>query len=357
MKKKITVIGSGGTALAAAVTFTANGHEVTLTDTPEHQKVFDDIEGKGGILLRGNGVRGQVRPSVISTDVHGSVKGSGIVIVSTQAVRHEEIAKLIAGDVNEDQVIVIVPGNAGSLIFDRVFKEENVSDRPVLLELQGNLFPNRITGPAEVNSGAPLRKKRASAFPAKDTDLAIERLEGVLEIEKARNVFETTVNTPNIINHLVSTILNAAQIDKAGSKFGLFIDGLTPTVLKGLDVAYGEVESVLDKLGYFKMANPAEHLRKVADPDNHDFDVFRSLLGPDSLEHRYVTEDAPCAVSLLVSLADLVGVEVPFNKALLTIVSKLNGVDYYGVGRTIANFGLKGRTTEEIERYLNEGDV
>jgi len=357
MHKKITIIGSGGTALAAAVTFTVNGHEVTLTDTAAHQKVFDEIESKNGILLRGNGVRGLAKPSKITTDIHEAVKGSEIVIVSVQAIRHEEIAKLIAQDVNDKQVIVIVPGNAGSLIFDRIFREEQVLSRPILLELQGNLFPNRMTGPAEVNSGAALRKKRASAFPARDTDRAIEQLEGVLEIEKARNVFETTINTPNIINHLVSTVLNAAQIDKKGQKFGLFLDGLTPTVFKGLDIAYSEAELVLDKLGYFKMPNPTNHLRDVADPDNHAHDVFRSLLGPDSLQHRYVSEDAPCAVSLLVSLADLIGVEVPFTKALLTIVSKLNGVDYYGVGRTLQNFNLQGKTQDEIEKYLNEGDV
>lgn len=355
MGKKLTIIGSGGTALAAAVTFTLNGHEVTLTDTPVHHSVFEEIEERNGILLRGNGLRGLVKPYRITTDVQEAVKAAEIVIVSVPAARHEEIAGLIARAVNDTQVVVIVPGNAGSLIFDRVFQEEKVLSRPVLLELQGNFFPNRITGPAEVNAGAGIRKKRAAAFPGKDTDLAIQQLYGVLELEKAKNIFETTINTPNIVNHLVSTVLNAAQIDKKGKKFGLFTDGLTPTVFKGLDIAYEEVEKVLDKLGYFKMANPADHLRIVADPDNHTQDVFRSLLGPDSLQHRYVTEDAPCAVALLVSLADLLGEELPFTKALLTIVSKINGTDYYQTGRTLQNFHLQGKTLTEIEEYLEKG--
>jgi opine dehydrogenase len=356
MSKYIAVIGSGGTAYGAAATFTALGHHVTLADIPARSERLEDVRKQGGILLRGNGVRGQYLPETITTDVADAVEKNEIILVAAQAERHPQLAEAIAPGIHDGQVIVLVPGNAGSLVFDKVFRESGVHRDAILLELQGNLFPNRRTGPAEVNSGGKLRKKRAAAFPAKDTEKAIERLRGVLELEPAKNVFETTINTPNSINHLTGTLLNTTQIEKAGKSFHLFLDGLTPSVFVGLDAAYAEEKAVLEKLGYFVQPNPAEHLRLVAEYGQHpEFDIFRSLAGPDSLTNRYVTEDAPIGVSLLVSLAAKVGVPVPYNAALLTIASTLNKTDYYASGRTLENFGLAEKSIEEINAYLEEG--
>lgn len=356
MSKQIAVIGSGGTAYGAAATFTALGHHVTLADVPARSDRLEDVRTQGGILLRGSGVRGQYLPEVITTDVADAAAKNEIVLVAAQAGRHPQLARAIAPGVHDGQVIVLVPGNAGSLIFDKVFREAGVHRDAVLLELQGNLFPNRRTGPAEVNSGGKLRKKRAAAFPAKDTEKAIERLRGVLEIEPAKNVFETTINTPNSINHLTGTLLNAAQIEKAGSGFHLFLDGLTPSVFTGLDAAYAEEKAVLEKLGYFVQPNPAGHLRLVAEYGQHpELDIFRSLAGPDALTNRYITEDASVGVALLISLARKVGVPVPYNEALVTIASTLNQTDYYAGGRTLENFGLAELSIEEINAYLENG--
>lgn len=356
MGKKLTIIGSGATALAAAATFTALGHQVTLTDIPERAENLEAVRKRGGILLRGNGVRGHYTPAEITLDVAAAAAAADIIIVSAVAGRHREFARLIAPAARDGQVIVIVPGNVGALVFADVFQKAGVTADVPLLDVQGNLFPCRITGPAEVNSGAGLRKKRAAAFPAKNTADAIARLEGVLELEPAKNVFETALNAPNVINHLTSTVLNAAAIDHADGSFSLFLQGLTPSVLKGLDVAYREWRTVTDRLGYWQMENPTDHLRQVADTSSHpELNVFRSLDGPGTLKHRYVTEDAPCGVALLVSLARKAGVEIPFTQGVLSIISALNGTDYYAEGRTLENLGLAELSLEEIERYLETG--
>lgn len=356
MGKKITIIGSGATALGAVVTFSQKGHRITIADVEEKGANLEKVKEKGGILLRGNGARGLATPWKITFDVAEAVEDAEIILVSVVAQRHREIAQLIAGRVKEDQLIVIAPGNAGSLIFHEELQKANKREGITLLELQGNLFPIRVTGPAEVNAGGGLRKKRAATFPAKDFDKAKAKLEGVIEVDRAKNIFETTLNTPNIINHLNATVLNAAAIDKKGKKFSLFLDGLTPTVFKGYDIAWEEWKKIVDQLDYWEMSSPVEGMRKVAQYDQYpEQDVFRSLDGPDSLTHRYVSEDAPCGVALLISLARKLNISIPYTEALLSIVSALNRTDYYGQGRTLEAFGLEQLSLEEINDYLENG--
>jgi opine dehydrogenase len=73
--------------------------------------------------------------------------------------------------------------------------------------------------------------------------------------------------------------------------------------------------------------------------------------------HRYINEDAPTCVSLMISLGKLAGVPMLLSEALVRVASVLNGVDYYGQGRTLENLGLSGITVKELNAYLAEGEM
>lgn len=357
MSKNITIVGSGTTALGAAAMFTFMGHKVTLTDVEERAAVYETVREKGGILVRGNGPRGLAMPECMTSDVAGAVSGADVIIISVVGNRHDEIAKIVGPAVKDGQVITIAPGNAGSILFvNEIKKAGNATDVPVL-EAQNNLFSSRITGPGEINAARGLKKCRASAFPAKDTAKAIERMEGVMEFEPAKNIFDTTLNEANVLNHLGASILNASLIDKMDGKFGLFSDGLTPTVIKGLECSWRDYKAVVDALGYMSKGDPTGHWRKLAEYDQHpEMDVFRSLGGPDTMQHRYITEDAQVSVSLLVSVARKLGISIPYTEGMVAIASGLNDTDYYGQGRTLENLGLADMTMAEIEEYLETGE-
>ena len=66
-----------------------------------------------------------------------------------------------------------------------------------------------------------------------------------------------------------------------------------------------------------------------------DFRAFQSLKGPESMQHRYITEDASCGVSLLISLAEYLKIDIPVTKAALCLAECINGEEYYKNGRTI----------------------
>ncbi len=77
--------------------------------------------------------------------------------------------------------------------------------------------------------------------------------------------------------------------------------------------------------------------------------------GPRGLKHRYISEDIPYLLVPLAELADLVGVDVPVVKSLITIACTLNDTDYRSEGRNLKSLGLSGKSVDGMKRFLAEG--
>ena len=107
-----------------------------------------------------------------------------------------------------------------------------VTAKITLTEKEGNFCPCRLTGKAEVTTGMPLNLKgKVASLPASDTARVLKDLEGVVEYTANRNVFEGVINAGNVINHIASTVLSAAEIDHKGHDYSLFQYAFTPRVV------------------------------------------------------------------------------------------------------------------------------
>jgi opine dehydrogenase len=108
-------------------------------------------------------------------------------------------------------------------------------------------------------------------------------------------------------------------------------------------------------LGYVDRS-PVEFLKKVAQQTEFsELAIFRGLIGPTSLKHRYINEDASTGVSLIVSLGKMLNVPTPLSSALIALVSAINKVDYLSEGRTLESLGLTGLSVKELNQFLAEG--
>jgi opine dehydrogenase len=80
-----------------------------------------------------------------------------------------------------------------------------------------------------------------------------------------------------------------------------------------------------------------------------------TIVGPNSIEHRYFTEDIPIGAVARYSIARALKVEVPVIKSMIDLGSIICERDFLGQGRTLEKMGLKGMTKGQILRYLKEG--
>ena len=352
MIRSITVIGGGGTGHTAAAFLTSKGFRVALCDSGNFQREMDDVNEQGGILLRGrSGVVGFFTPALATTDHACALKDAERILVCVPATRHEEAAMAIAPHLRPGQHILLSPGNLGSFIFRRVFDEAGIDPAAnIIAELEGNLCPCRLSAKAEATVGLPIRTKKVAALPGSRTEEFIAFCEGVLEFVPNKNVFEGALLSDNYVLHIGTSLLSAATIEAMGEDFVLFQHGLSDAAIHCVEAIRQERIRLLAAFGLTERDSATEFFEELRDWRNHpEYDVFRTLAGPDSLTHRYVAEDCYACASLALSCARRLGVAMPTLESIMTLADAVNQRDYLSEGRTLENLGFgQGRSMDEI---------
>jgi len=355
MGERIAVLGAGGTGHAMAADLTLAGFEINLYEEPRFKENIEVILKRGGIEKKGAARQGFAKIHRVTTEIAEALKDVKLILVAVLASRHEKIAELCAPYLKDGQTIVISAGNAGSLVFAKKLKEMNVKSQVTIAETEGNLYPCRLTGPAEVVVALPYKAKYLAAFPAKDTAKVINALKGIYDCLPATNVLETALNSPNVVTHLAASILNTGAIEQSGGEYYLYKQGMTPSIFRCIEAVHEEKSALFKVLGWSDRYE-AGFLEKVArQTEFPELEIFRGLIGPTSMQHRYITEDAPTAQALVLSLAEMVNVPTPVTRALVTLASTINRTDYLKQGRTVKRLGLSGLSVDELNRFLAEG--
>jgi opine dehydrogenase len=78
---------------------------------------------------------------------------------------------------------------------------------------------------------------------------------------------------------------------------------------------------------------------------------------PDSVNHRYFTEDIPFGLVTWSSFADEVGLSLPLVDAFIALGNILCDKDFVAEGRTAASLGLQGAGYAGIRRAFIDGEV
>lgn len=354
-RNRIAVLGAGGTGHAIAADLTLAGHELVVYEEPQYKKNLDEIVKHGGIRITGPAREGFARIKKVTTDMEEALSGAEIILVSVVASRHERIAELCVPCVEDGQTILIGPDNGGSLVFSNLFRKSGIRKDLSVAGVAGNFYPCRLTGPAEVLVALPKSSKKIAAFPAKDTSKAITKLKDVYKLEQGTNVLEVALSSFNIVIHLPASLLNTGAIEQSDGKYYLFRQGITPSVLRCIDAVKKEREALFEALGY--TISPSNFLERVTKQSEFpELDLFRDLVGPTSMQHRYITEDAFVGQALMVSLGEMINVPTPVSKALISLASVINQTDYLKEGRTAEKLGISGLSINELNRFLHEGD-
>ncbi len=352
--KKICVIGAGGTGQCFAADMALAGHDVSLYD--ERKDRLNEIRQAGGITLTGGGRTGKALPHVCD-DVETALKNAELVVVCAVAHRHAVLAEYCAPHLRDGQTVFISAGSGASLLFDQALRNVRGLDAKqrhgVLLgELEGNLYPCRRLRPAQIFMAFPPARRMIAALPATDTPRLQTALEGVLETAPANNVLETALNSPNVVIHLMASLLNLGAVERSGGEYWLYKTGLTPGVLTMLDAMNREKERLFAVWGWTPRS-PMDHMRHVARQDAFpELDAFRSLIGPTDAGHRYLAEDAATCICLLADAGKLAGIETPLADSLLHLAGALHGKDYMHEGRTLKSLGLGSLTKDMVNARL-----
>jgi len=360
-KTRYTVIGAGNGGKAMAAHLAIMGFEVTL-----YNRTFDNIAAiqmRNGITLESEDPAdpsGFGRLACVTSDMKVAIENCDIVMVVTPAFAHYNIAHEAAPYLKNEQIVILHPGRTlGAIEFNRVLDEKGCTNGVTIAETQTFIYASRSDGPANarifrIKDAVPL-----AALPATETSRVLEKLAlAYPQFIDGGDVLQTGINNIGAIFHPTISIFNAGWIEATKGEFQFYLDGVTPTVARLMEVMDRERVTVAYAVGV-KAVTAREWLRMAynADGENlyeaiHNQPGYRGINAPATLSHRYLTEDIPMSLVPIASLGNHYGVSVRGMESIIRIGCIAHQTDYWRRGRTLERLGIKHLSVSELTRYV-----
>jgi len=364
MIETIVVVGAGNGGKAAAADLALQGKRVRLFEFPEYRANVDGIM-KSRRLRATGAVVGQATLELVTCDLVEALGGADTVMVCTQALAHGRAASELAPFIRPEQLVILNPGSTGgSLHFVHVFRELGLKEMPTLVETSTLTYGCRAKG-GTVDVRLKVSRVLYGTFPAGVIGTVGPELETLYPgLIRAATVLEAGLNNANPVIHPPIALLNAARIEKEGSKMLFYRDGVSPAVAHVIQSLDNERMALLHALGYPSQPDPVTSIEQGYAESTDYFECYsqgpgyRGFPSPDTLDHRYFHEDMGIGLVMFCSLGKLLGVSTPSCEAVVRMGSVVTGIDYFGQGRrTLEGLGLEGLSIDGLRSFLETGEM
>ena len=358
MTKKITILGGGNGAHAAASDLTVKGYDVTIYEDEKFISHMQSVFDTKTITYKGAIGSGSVQIAGVTTDMKEAVEGADTVLVMVPAFVHSGLAKKLAEVIREGQYVFVLPGTFGSLTFYREFKK--AGKNIIVGETHTLPYAVRLTGDGQVLVMSRFQPLKAGIMPAEKTEEGIAVLAELFpDVIATESVIACGLSSLNPIIHVPGCILNAGRIEYAKQPFYYYTEGFSDCVARATEQLDRERCAILDALGYHSDIVAHEIGSDIITDDVRvaiaENPSFAKIAVPPSFEYRYYTEDIPFGLAVWSKLAKQIGVATPIMDSMVTLGSCIMQKDCWTCGRGMADFGIDTMNREELLSYLIRG--
>lgn len=368
MAPRVSVIGSGNAGLTAAYHFTLQGADVCLYGAEGFDQPLADIEQRGGIeaLASFNDVplayAGFQAIDKVSRDLEETLAYSDLLVLPVPSFAQEPLFNQMLPYLRDGQIIMLMPGNYGSLVLNKIKEEQGYGDLDLtFVDAISIPWATRIVGPAELAILGMKEFLPVAAFPANRTRQAIEALQPVmpLPLTPLGNVIEAGLENINFGGHPLLTTLNMGLLENYDGQFNYYKDCCSVSTAKAAAVMENERQAIGKALG-LALLPELDAMNALYDMDCQSvYEVNRTSethgklnSAPNSASNRYITEDAAYLLVPCYELGQLAGVETPLITSCLHIDNAYNETNYFTTGRTLQKMGLANLSVDEIMDFV-----
>ena len=365
MTKKYAVIGAGHGGKAMAAHLALMGFTVNLFNrTADHVEI---IKKRGGIELESaeGGPHGFGELALVTSNIGEAIKKVEVIMVVLPSSAHADIAKAIAPHLKSGQIVVLHPGRTcGALEFVKIIRENGCKADATVAEAETFIYASRSDGPAQARIFRIKEAVPLAALPATRTQQVLDAIcEAYPQFIDGVNVLHTGMNNMGAIFHPALTLLNMGWIEATHGDYQFYIDGVTPSVARMLEVLDRERVTVASALG-LRARTALEWLKLAYNTGGqnlhdaiHNQPGYYGIKAPSTLYHRYLFEDVPMSLVPIASLGMRYGVSVRGMESMIRIASIIHQTDYWRRGRTVEKLGLAEWSVSELTRFVQEGKL
>lgn len=358
-----TVIGAGHGGKAMAAHLALMGFAVTL-----YNRTFANvapIKMRRGIDLDSHesGPRGFGQLALVTSDMGEALAEADVVMVAVPSSAHTDIASAAAPHLRDGQIVVLNPGRTlGAIEFVKNLCDHSCLADVTVAEAETFIYASRSEGPAQARIFRIKEAVPLAALPATRTPKVLEVLAPAYpQFIDGMDVLHTGLNNMGAIFHPALTLLNAGRIESTGGDFQFYIDGVTPSVARVLEVLDRERVTVASALG-LRARTGLEWLQLAYNATGADLyeaiqnqPGYKGIMAPTTLKHRYITEDVPMSMVPIAALGQRYGVSVRGMDSIIRLACIVHRTDYLRRGRTLDKLGIERLSVSELTRYAKEG--
>jgi len=362
--ERYTVIGAGHGGKSMSAHLALMGLEVTLYNrTFAHISI---VKQRGGIELDSTtekGPRGFGTLACVTSDMGEALEKAQMIMVVTPSSAHADIAKTVAPYLKDGQIVVLHPGRTcGALEFKKVITDSGCTADVTVSEAETFIYAARSDGPAQAHIFRIKEAVPLAALPAIRTQSVLDAIHPAYpQFIDGVNVLNTGMNNMGAIFHPALTLLNAGWIEHTHGDYQFYIDGVTQSTARVLEVLDRERVTVASSLGV--RARTAQEWLKLAynaigddlNESIHNQPGYYGIKAPPTLKHRYIFEDVPMSLVPIASLGMRHGVSVRGMESIIRLGSIIHRTDYWRRGRTVEKLGLEQLSVSELTHYVNHG--
>mgnify|MGYP001096076222 CR=1 FL=1 len=352
---KISIIGAGNGGQAMAGHFAMLGHQVCLYNRTAEKLALIAAQKK---ILLNEAIKGTGNLHIVTSNLAEAIEQAELIMITTTADAHLELAQKMAPLVHHGQIIVLNPGRTlGAFEFGNTLRK--LSDKQVYIaEAQSLIYACRAELPGQARIIGVKDKVLLATYPQRDTALVLDVVNSVYPcFIEASNSLETSLENIGAVLHPAVILFNAATIERGQGFF--FYNDMTPAVagfLEQIDQerlkigeAFGlKLKSVSEWVSYaytgISGTNLCDKIRNNP--------AYYKILAPTSLHSRLLLEDIPTGILPFVELGRLAGVETPLMEAVLHISETLLQMKFTSNGRTLKRLGIEGISKDEFLNLL-----
>ena len=397
----IAVLGSGAVGKTIAADCKLAGKEVRLYGSKDNaEKTIKNLH-KTGILL--DGVQrnrdsfersGRAYLDVISSDMMEVVRGAGIICVATTAWHHQGMFEQLIPCLEDGQVIMVFTDNFASLLLRKMMREAGCTKKVIVGGWASAPYGTRIeniNGYPMPHVGVKYRAitLRGAALPASDTDDFVEAARYLPAMDavfggdgpvKGDTILDIDFANVNPVIHVPATILGVSTMENWGVIFGgydktnysMYAHGLCPTICEVQYQFYNEEIALAGAIGvgcpkykhkmFFSRRSILTQEYMGLDKDGNDNVVFpldqpsnEGNTGPNSIHHRYLTEDIPVSCKLYHELGVAYGVPTPIIDSMITLGGAFHKKNFFVDSRySLEYLGIAKMSKRMLNTYLRQ---
>ena len=360
----VAIIGAGIGGIYLAAELGIAGYKLRLHDLDDAR--LADIRAFGGIDVEGERA-GFAAVEHATSDLQSAVDGADVIIIVTGGNAQATVARSLASLLHDGQLILLTQGNTGgSLIVRRVLDEAGCRADVAVAEMDNYPYSCRRLSPTRVRPIVCKRWLQIASFPGNRIAAVHRRLSPLFpQAVAAPNALYTGFTNANAMLHVANCVANAARIE-SGDAYRFYAEGVTPAVARlyqainrervavaaALGAVVPSLEDWFDRVYGVREADLVETCRRLT----YDSDgPYQATGTPNSLEHKFITEDVPTGLMPMSALGAAAGVPTPAIDALVAVVQSMTGHDFAAEGRTLERLGLSGISAGEICRVMDQG--